>query len=75
MLPLGDMTEIGEKGVNLSGGQQQRYCTVLAVQNMLCRPQSSLFSLQIHYFMHYLVRLREKMGDKMFFSGDEMRMR
>lgn len=25
LLPLGDMTEIGEKGVNLSGGQQQRY--------------------------------------------------
>jgi ATP-binding cassette subfamily C (CFTR/MRP) protein 1 len=24
MLPAGDLTEIGEKGVNLSGGQQQR---------------------------------------------------
>lgn len=24
MLPGGDMTEIGEKGVNLSGGQKQR---------------------------------------------------
>lgn len=24
LLPAGDMTEIGEKGVNLSGGQQQR---------------------------------------------------
>ena len=29
-LPLGDLTELGEKGVNLSGGQQQRVCLARA---------------------------------------------
>ncbi len=31
MLPAGDMTEIGEKGINLSGGQKQRINVVRAV--------------------------------------------
>ncbi|XP_076444665.1 multidrug resistance-associated protein 1-like [Babylonia areolata] len=31
MLPAGDMTEIGEKGINLSGGQKQRVSVARAV--------------------------------------------
>jgi ABC-type bacteriocin/lantibiotic exporter with double-glycine peptidase domain len=31
MLPAGDMTEIGEKGINLSGGQKQRVSIARAV--------------------------------------------
>ncbi|XP_076445818.1 multidrug resistance-associated protein 1-like [Babylonia areolata] len=31
MLPVGDMTEIGEKGINLSGGQKQRVSVARAV--------------------------------------------
>jgi ATP-binding cassette subfamily C (CFTR/MRP) protein 1 len=31
MLPSGDMTEIGEKGINLSGGQKQRISLARAV--------------------------------------------
>lgn len=31
MLPGGDMTEIGEKGINLSGGQKQRISMARAV--------------------------------------------
>ena len=31
MLPAGDMTEIGEKGINLSGGQKQRVSLARAV--------------------------------------------
>ncbi|XP_077869071.1 ATP-binding cassette sub-family C member 8-like [Saccoglossus kowalevskii] len=30
-LPAGDMTEIGEKGINLSGGQKQRLCLARAL--------------------------------------------
>lgn len=33
MLPAGDMTEIGEKGINLSGGQKQRVSLARAVYN------------------------------------------
>ncbi|XP_041776323.1 multidrug resistance-associated protein 1 isoform X4 [Anopheles merus] len=33
MLPGGDMTEIGEKGINLSGGQKQRVSLARAVYN------------------------------------------
>ena len=33
MLPNGDMTEIGEKGINLSGGQKQRVSLARAVYN------------------------------------------
>ena len=31
MLPAGDSTEIGEKGINLSGGQKQRVSLARAV--------------------------------------------
>jgi ATP-binding cassette, subfamily C (CFTR/MRP), member 1 len=31
MLPAGDRTEIGEKGINLSGGQKQRVSLARAV--------------------------------------------
>lgn len=31
MLPAGDKTEIGEKGINLSGGQKQRVSLARAV--------------------------------------------
>ncbi|KAL3887247.1 hypothetical protein ACJMK2_027191, partial [Sinanodonta woodiana] len=33
ILPAGDMTEIGEKGINLSGGQKQRVSLARAVYN------------------------------------------
>lgn len=33
MLPAGDMTEIGEKGINLSGGQKQRVSLARAAYN------------------------------------------
>ncbi|XP_078066968.1 ATP-binding cassette sub-family C member 12 isoform X3 [Mustelus asterias] len=31
ILPFGDLTEIGERGINLSGGQKQRICIARAV--------------------------------------------
>jgi len=31
ILPAGDLTEIGERGINLSGGQKARICLARAV--------------------------------------------
>ena len=31
ILPAGDMTEIGERGINLSGGQKQRVAIARAI--------------------------------------------
>jgi ABC-type multidrug transport system fused ATPase/permease subunit len=46
MLPFGDMTEVGEKGISLSGGQKQRlnicraiYCAA-DIQVRSCRPEA-----------------------------------
>jgi ABC-type phosphate transport system ATPase subunit len=51
MLPSGDMTEIGEKGINLSGGQKQRISLARAVYAdrdiyfLVCAPPSALAAL------------------------------
>ena len=36
ILPSGDLTEIGENGVNLSGGQKQRVSLARAAYQVLC---------------------------------------
>ena len=57
-LPAGDMTEIGEKGINLSGGQKQRVsdlvssraCALLSCGSYICASRScaSLASASHH---------------------------
>ncbi|KIH62883.1 hypothetical protein ANCDUO_06826 [Ancylostoma duodenale] len=62
MLPLGDMTEIGEKGINLSGGQKARISLARAVyQNhdvyLLDDPMSAVDShvgAQVGFFLRLL---------------------
>ncbi|ELR16068.1 ABC transporter, ATPbinding domain containing protein [Acanthamoeba castellanii str. Neff] len=45
ILPAGDMTEIGEKGVNLSGGQKQRISLARAVYFSCLKPENSVILL------------------------------
>jgi ABC-type bacteriocin/lantibiotic exporter with double-glycine peptidase domain len=40
VLPGGDLTEIGAKGINLSGGQKQRVALARAVYQVLHRLQT-----------------------------------
>mmetsp|Transcript_7280 Transcript_7280/g.10839 ORF Transcript_7280/g.10839 Transcript_7280/m.10839 type:complete len:748 (-) Transcript_7280:82-2325(-) len=63
LLPAGDMTEIGEKGVNLSGGQQQRVSLARAAYSssevvLLDDPLSAVDShVGEHIFTHLIVGL------------------
>jgi len=67
LLPYGDLTEIGERGVNLSGGQKQRIQLARALyQNadiyLLDDPFSAvdahtaknLFNVMTYFFSYYL---------------------
>ncbi len=62
MLPAGDLTEIGEKGINLSGGQKQRVSLARAVYNnadiyLLDDPLSAVDShVGKHIFDHVIGR-------------------
>ncbi|KAH8862468.1 Canalicular multispecific organic anion transporter 2 [Schistosoma japonicum] len=62
MLPNGDMTEIGDKGINLSGGQKQRVslaraCYVDADVYLLDDPLSAVDShVGLHLLKHVLSR-------------------
>lgn len=68
MLPFGDLTEIGERGVNLSGGQKQRLQLARALYRdadiyLLDDPfsavdahtASSLFNVKILILTYYYV--------------------
>ena len=58
LLPAGDMTEIGEKGVNLSGGQQQRVSLARAAYAysdviLLDDPLSAVDTLMGEHILRY----------------------
>jgi ABC-type transport system involved in Fe-S cluster assembly fused permease/ATPase subunit len=46
MLPAGDRTEIGEKGINLSGGQKQRV-------SQIWRPERNLKNAREIIFLNF----------------------
>lgn len=65
MLPAGDQTEIGEKGINLSGGQKQRVSLARAVYNdaEIYFMDDPLSAVDSHVSKHIFEQVR---GDSMF---------
>ena len=51
MLPNGDMTEVGEKGISLSGGQKQRLNICRAIY---CDTEIQIFDVCTFYFSRNL---------------------
>eukprot|EP00002_Diphylleia_rotans_P003775 TRINITY_DN1266_c0_g1_i1.p1 TRINITY_DN1266_c0_g1~~TRINITY_DN1266_c0_g1_i1.p1 ORF type:complete len:1203 (-),score=279.41 TRINITY_DN1266_c0_g1_i1:2308-5916(-) len=70
MLPAGDMTEIGEKGINLSGGQKQRVSIARAVYHnadvyLLDDPLSAVDAhVGKHIFENVISREKGMLKDK-----------
>ncbi|XP_077989368.1 ATP-binding cassette sub-family C member 9-like [Glandiceps talaboti] len=58
MLPAGDMTEVGEKGINLSGGQKQRISVARAVyaKSDVVILDDPLSALDVHVGAHIMER-------------------
>ena len=52
LLPHGDLTEIGERGVNLSGGQKQRIQLARALYQ-----DADIYLLDEHPFFSYCVQI------------------
>lgn len=59
ILPGGDLTEIGEKGINLSGGQKTRVCLARAIYS----------NADIYIFDDSLAALDQYIGKKLFEEG------
>ncbi|KAL5009946.1 hypothetical protein ScPMuIL_012251 [Solemya velum] len=68
ILPAGDLTEIGEKGINLSGGQKQRVSLARAVyfNADICFLDDPLSAVDSHVGKHIF---EEVVGDKGLLSG------
>ncbi|XP_071797862.1 multidrug resistance-associated protein 1-like [Asterias amurensis] len=69
MLPAGDLTEIGEKGINLSGGQKQRVSLARAVYNnadiyLLDDPLSAVDSHVGKHIFDHVIGPRGLLKDK-----------